>query len=287
MEILRFSLSGSTACFRKPEVNTYVYFTYGNIHKIALLGMFGAILGYDGHNQMKGYGKERRQGKLSEGFPDFYERLKDLHISILPVYPHGLIPKKAQSFNNSVGYASREQGGNLIVKEQWLENPSWEIAVLIDSPEAETLKSAICESRCVYYPYLGKNDHMADIKDVRLEEVNEVEFSQGQLDCLAPEEGIRTVTVDLDDLEDLLEEQWEEFQETNPKLLEDLDHDEWLNDHMKNIGNFRYKEELPYLIDPYTNNYHLRTFLYTNYYVEMMDKQPVYQLSDGKKIVFY
>ena len=46
MEILRFRLSGKNAFFKKPEVNTYCYFTYGNIHKVALLGMFGAILGY-------------------------------------------------------------------------------------------------------------------------------------------------------------------------------------------------------------------------------------------------
>ncbi|WP_432627812.1 type I-B CRISPR-associated protein Cas5b [Brotaphodocola sp.] len=287
MEILRFSLSGSTACFHKPEVNTYFYFTYGNIHKIALLGMFGAILGYDGHNQMKGYGKERRQGKLSEGFPDFYEKLKDLHISVLPVYPHGLIPKKIQNFNNSVGYASKEQGGNWIIKEQWLENPSWEIAVLIDSPEAEKLKSAICENRCVYYPYLGKNDHMADIKNVRLEEANDVEFSQGQLNCFVPIESVKVLDLDLDDIEELLEEQWENLEKNNPELLEDLDEKVWIKKKKEDIGSFKYREALPYSLDSWTNLYQLKTFLYTNYYLEMTDKQPVYQLSDGKNIVFY
>ena len=47
MKALCFTLKGKTAFFKKPEVNSYVYFTYGNIHKIALLGVFGAILGYD------------------------------------------------------------------------------------------------------------------------------------------------------------------------------------------------------------------------------------------------
>lgn len=28
-----------------------------------------------------------------------------------------------------MGYASKEQGGNLIVKEQWLEKPKWEISI--------------------------------------------------------------------------------------------------------------------------------------------------------------
>ena len=50
MEAVRFTLSGRTAFFKKPEVNAYYYFTYSQIHKIALMGMFGAILGYDGRN---------------------------------------------------------------------------------------------------------------------------------------------------------------------------------------------------------------------------------------------
>lgn len=57
----------------------------------------------------------------------------------MPKNERGYIPKKVQIFNNSVGYASAEQGGNLIIKEQWLENPVWDIYVLIDCEEAEKL----------------------------------------------------------------------------------------------------------------------------------------------------
>ena len=46
MDVLRFELSGKTAFFKKPDMNSYLYFTYGNIHKVALLGIFGAILGF-------------------------------------------------------------------------------------------------------------------------------------------------------------------------------------------------------------------------------------------------
>ena len=53
MEILKFKLSGKNAFFKKPEVNTYCYFTYGNIHRVALLGILGAILGYKGYSQMQ------------------------------------------------------------------------------------------------------------------------------------------------------------------------------------------------------------------------------------------
>ena len=152
MEILRFKLSGKNAFFKKPEVNTYCYFTYGNIHKVALLGIFGAILGYSGYTQIQDMIKpKRKKTKLELSYPEFYERLKDLKVAILPLNEKGNIPKKIQAFNNSVGYASREQGGNLIVKEQWLENPAWEICVLIDCEEAEKLKDAIQNHKCVYY----------------------------------------------------------------------------------------------------------------------------------------
>ena len=39
MEAVRFTLSGRTAFFKKPEVNAYYYFTYSQIHKIALMGV--------------------------------------------------------------------------------------------------------------------------------------------------------------------------------------------------------------------------------------------------------
>ncbi|MFR6330936.1 MAG: type I-B CRISPR-associated protein Cas5b [Eisenbergiella sp.] len=117
MEILKFNLKGSHAFFKVPEVNTYYYFTYGNIHKVALLGMLGAIMGY------KGYQIEDKD------YPEFYEKLQYLNVSIVPEQKQGYFQKKIQVFNNSVGYASKEAGGNLIVKEQWLENPEWTIYI--------------------------------------------------------------------------------------------------------------------------------------------------------------
>ena len=53
MKAVRFTLRGKSAFFKKPEVNTYYYFTYGQIHKVALLGMLGAIAGYNGYAQKK------------------------------------------------------------------------------------------------------------------------------------------------------------------------------------------------------------------------------------------
>lgn len=154
MKAVKFTLKGKTAFFKNPEVNSYFYFTYGNIHKPALLGMFGAILGYKGYESS------------FEVYPEYYDKLKELKVAIIPHQEHGCFARKVQVFNNSVGYASQEQGGNLIVKEQWLENPSWMIYVLIDDDESQKLSEYLLERKAVYIPYLGKNDHPAIIENV-------------------------------------------------------------------------------------------------------------------------
>lgn len=251
MNTLHFTLSGKTAFFKKPEVNTYVYFTYGNIHKVALLGIFGAILGYGGHTQK--FCQTKNEKILAEGFPEFYERLSPVNVSVVPRADNGFIRKKIQSFNNSVGYASGEQGGNLIVKEQWLEEPVWEIYVLLDCEEAEKICKAIRDRKCVYVPYLGKNDHLADISHIQVEEAEKIKCGLGKVDSLFPKEsGSLQVGDDF----------WDEEKMT-----------------------FKYEEKLPVRLDAWTNNYILQSFMYTDAAVAW-ENQEVYRI-DGKNIMFY
>ena len=75
MKAVKFTLSGKNAFFKKPEVNTYYYFTFGQIHKVALLGMFGAILGYDGYAQKK-WTKIKKGQSIVKEYPEFYEKLQ-------------------------------------------------------------------------------------------------------------------------------------------------------------------------------------------------------------------
>ena len=169
MKGVSFELSAKTACFRKPDVNQFAYFTYNNIHKPALLGLLGAILGLGGYNQLSAENIKNKKEKkpLNTGFPEFYEKLKDLKVSITPIAPHGYFSKKIQVFNNSVGYASKEMGGNLIVREQWLEKPKWQIIILDDgSNEYAKLKEYLLDGKCEFIPYLGKNDHPATIDEI-------------------------------------------------------------------------------------------------------------------------
>ena len=160
MKTISFKLSGKFAHFKKPDVNSYAYFTYSHIHKVALLGIFGAILGLRGYRNSKG------------DLPEFYEKLKDFKVSIIPKKPY--FTKKIITFNNSVGYASKEEGGNLIVREQWLENPEWEILILEnESNEFKELKDRLFKKEFAFIPYLGKNDHFANISDVKEVELKE------------------------------------------------------------------------------------------------------------------
>lgn len=227
MDMLEFTLSGKTAFFKKPEVNTYAYFTYGNIHRVALLGLFGAVMGYSGY-----------AGQGDKTYPEFYEKLNAIKVSIVPRSKKGYIPKKFQSFNNSVGYASNELGGNLIVNEQWLENPKWKIVVMIDNDEAEKLSKKIIEKKCTYIPYLGTNDHPADIRDA------------GIVSGERASEGIR-----IDSL----------FYKDKAVLGDDEDADE-------ECGYvFKYEEYLPIGLEEKFNNYITKPLVHTNISVEKYD----------------
>ena len=93
MKAIRFTLKGKTAFYKMPEVNSYYYFSYGNIHKPALLGMLGAIVGYAGYQQSH---FQEEYYKFNDGFPEYYHRLKDLQVSIVPKAKQGYFCKKIQ-----------------------------------------------------------------------------------------------------------------------------------------------------------------------------------------------
>lgn len=213
MRILKFNLEGNTAFFKIPEVNSVCYFTYGNIHKPALLGLLGAIKGYKGYQQ-----------KYTD-WPEYYTKLKDLKVSILPQPKDGYFHKKIQSFNNSVGYASTETGGNLIIKEQWIENPQWTIYVKLDNEASVSIAESILKNKCIYMPYLGKNDHPATITDVAAFEAEEADPTDKMIRCIMPEN------------------------------LAEFDYDEMT---------FKYEEFLPLALSKETNHYVSKKFILTD-----------------------
>lgn len=253
MEVLKFNLSGKTAFFKRPDVNTYLYFTYGNVHKVALLGILGAIMGYKGYNNQ--CNKIYKHQKEQSVYPEFYEKLKGIKIGIVPINGHGYNLKKVQTFNNSVGYASKEQGGNLIVKEQWLEKPKWEIYILIDNKITEEVAERFKNYRFKYIPYLGKNDHIADIDSVEVIKDAKNIHNVDKLDGLFIG---KYFTLNLDNEDEEEDSVW------------------------------KYEESLPISLEETTNRYELETFVMTNAVVNETehDKVEIYKCND-KNIFFF
>jgi CRISPR-associated protein Cas5h len=165
LETIKFELSSRMAIIKKPDSNE-TYYTYTFPHKIMIYGILGAIIGLNGYNY---YSLKKCLKEDVEELPEFYSKLCNLKIAIVPYIDNKNFKKKIQSFNNSVGYASQEQGNNLIVKEQCLENPKWDIYIMDNnSDEYNKIKEYLLNRKCEYIPYIGKNDHFANIKNVEV-----------------------------------------------------------------------------------------------------------------------
>ena len=256
MKALKFTLSGNSAFFKDNVINT-VYLTYGNIHRVALLGMFGAILGYGG------YGKQNdmlnKKKKKMPDYPEFYEKLKDIKISIVSNGKNGYFNKKLQTFNNSVGYASKEEGGNLIVKQFWLENPSWDIYILLDCDEAKKIADYIQNRKAIYLPYLGSNDHLANIMDVEIIDIEEKMSSE--------DETIEILSMIKDS--DISEKKKTVFSMDKNSARDDI---------------YKYSEYLPVALSKDLNQHEKEKMTITN--MSVILKKSYYKVED-KNIVFY
>lgn len=251
---LKFNLSGKTAIFKRPDVNSNCLFTYSHIHKPALLGILGAICGFGGYNQQKAgnekYSVGRRKADVFD-YPEYYEKLKDIKVAIIPKEP--TFVTKNQSFNNSVGYASKEEGGNLIVVEQWLENPSWEIFVMLGESEvSENLKNRFLNREFVYIPYLGKNDHFANITDIEIVELQSTKNCK-KIDSLIFAKYLDKVELSDDDDDEIP---------------------------------FKYMERLPVSLDKEDNLYVLEKFVFTNMDVALNPCAQIYECA-GRNISFF
>ncbi len=246
MKALKFTLSGETAFFKKPDVNTYLYFTYGNIHKVAILGLIGAAIGLAGYNFQEG-----------QEFPKFYSELNSLNISIVPRNERGYITKKVQVFNNSVGYASQEQGGNLIVKEQWLEKPIWDVYILIDdNKNLDKITESFLKNKFVYMPYLGKNDHYANITNSQLVDIKKVTSSEK--------------------VSSLFIKEYFEFIKEKKNVF-DLG--------FKHEDMWKYEERLPIALESQENQYITVPFIFTN--MKVQPKESCKLFADSEKTLFF
>lgn len=149
--LISFDLQADFAFFKKPDYNDGLLLTYNMIHKPALLGILGAVIG------LKGY---KEKGEL----PEYFQRLKDIPLGIEPLeglHDKGNFSKTIVRYTNTVGYANRD--GNLLVEESMLIKPGYRCYLLLSENNEDHLKlyENLKAGRSEYIPYLGKNEYQA------------------------------------------------------------------------------------------------------------------------------
>lgn len=149
MKLVSIDLHSEFGFFRKPDTNNTINLSYNMIHKPAVLGILGAILGLGGYKE---------KGVL----PEYYVQLKDLKIAIEPLnHDKGNFVKTAIKYTNTVGYANK--GSNYLTEELTLVKPSYRIYLLLDDLDVlqDKLLKYLSEAQTEYIPYFGKNEFTA------------------------------------------------------------------------------------------------------------------------------
>lgn len=145
---------------KKPDINDGIYLTYNIIHKPALQGIFGAILGLSGYNL---------EGTMAEDeIPEFRKKLEGIEFALIPLNSmEGNFEKESIKYTNTIGYANikivkrKPVPQNLIINEQTLIKPSYQVFLKLDAENSlhNELVDSLKNSEAEYIPYLGKNDH--------------------------------------------------------------------------------------------------------------------------------
>jgi len=217
---------------KRPDVNESIYLTYNCLHRPALLGILGAIVGLGGFYQAFIVGETT--------LPDYYEKLADIKLGIRPLQSsNGTFQKVVVNYTNTVGYANREPGGTLQVSEQTLLKPGFRIYLLLDIGKEVHAKLHHClqSNEAEYIPYLGKNDFQLWWDNFR-----EYDFSEFGYDS-----DFEVATLFIKDTA---------VREDRRGPVIDLTR--------KAESTFIYFENLPYRYDEKTKNYQLKPFAYTN-----------------------
>lgn len=229
-QLISFDINASFGFLKKPDTNEPMYLTYNQVHKPFVLGLLGAILGY------KGFQKNKE-------LPEYYQKLKHTLIGIQPInHEKGNFSKTVIDYNNGVGYASKETGGNLIITEQTLVSPSYRIYVLTDHP---VLIQRIEDREAEYLPYLGKNDFSLWWDDVQ----------HYDYDLFTPSDlyRISSLFIKRATLKDSLEEE---------------DHLGFLSASDFSENSFVYFERLPIQYDEKLFQYEIKPFVFTTFKIK-------------------
>ena len=190
--IIKFTLSGYGATFTKPYFNSYQA-TYNHIHKVAILGLLGAVIGLDKTKLL--FNDEKYT------LPKFYEELNSIKVAIVPSEP--LFFKNKPTITETTGFFNDKE--TFVAEIEELINPSWDIYLLNDGDckHFEKIKEMLLKGYSFYDLYLGKNHHFANISNVSIESGEIKKLNDfNKIDSLFPMDGIELLDSDDDDDDD-------------------------------------------------------------------------------------
>lgn len=148
-KLISIDLKADFGFFRKPDTNNTINLSYNMLHKPALLGILGAIIGLEGYKES---GKE----------PEYMDKLKELKVGIEPLnHERGNFQKTVIKYSNTVGYANK--GTNFLTEEATLIKPSYRVYLLLDlaNEHHKKLYDYLKEGKAEFLPYFGKNEFYA------------------------------------------------------------------------------------------------------------------------------
>jgi len=162
LKLISVDLEGDFGFFRKPDANNTINLSYNMLHKPALLGILGAIVGLEGYSQAYTKNLEtpvKKAEKRSPKFPEYYEIFKELKVGIEPLnHEKGNYQKTVIKYSNTVGYANN--GSNYLTEEATLIRPSYKVYLLLDITieQHNKLYQYLRDGKTEYIPYFGKNE---------------------------------------------------------------------------------------------------------------------------------
>ena len=251
-KLISFTIKAEKGFLKKPDINEGIYLTFNMLHKPALLGILGAIIGLSGY-------------KNNEEFPEYYQKLKDIPIGIKPVHhENGNFQKTVITYTNTTGFANND--GNLIIREQTLIKPSYQIFLLLDLENnyQKQLFNYIKEQKAEFLPYLGKNDY-----SLWWNKDEVVEYNWRKVDKFEESKKIETMFIKNIPLKDLKEK-------NNNFDLFDFS-------VLFEEPAFAYFERLPIYFDEDLYQYKYEDFVYTDFKIKQQNSLPnIYALKNDK-----
>lgn len=255
MKLISFDIESNFGFFRKPESNNTLNVSYNMIHRPAILGILGAIIGLEGYKE---------KGK----FPEYYKRLNHLKIGITPLnHEQGNYLKTPIKYSNTVGYANK--GATFLTEELTLIAPKYRVYLLLNlnSDDDTSLYNSLKSKKTEFIPYFGKNEFTAwwdNFIEYEFSLVNSERHLSGKLETLFIRNQIIRDSVE----------------EDNSSFLDMMDADDF--DEVP----FMYFERLPVDFDMDLIQYQMEEMVFTNHKIKNLQNLPdLYYLKNSNHYV--